>query len=238
MPAPPSQARSSTTGYDQHERSSSAGALAAVLAIVGKFACLAILAMGGAAYFWMGARMEREHAIVVEQRAVAEAHRAEARALRAVAEVNALKATADPRLTFEITMDRDGGVLVDGDQIDLAELRKRLATAKDETSNAFTVRIAADTDCPLKLIVPVMAVCDELGDIDYRITATVPESDRELFTATVTAYEPAAEGDHFDDGTFSAYDSLTVKIIAPEQHAGVTLSVSVPSSELPAESAL
>jgi len=223
-------------GYDQHERSSSAGALAAVLAIVGIFAFLAILAVGGAVYFWLGARVETQRALVARERAVAEAHRAESRARMALAEAQAAHETADPKLNFNITVGQDGGVVVDGNQIDLDDLRKRLATAKDETSNAFTVQITADPECPLRFVVPVIEVCDDLGDIDYRITADSTSDKREQLTPTVTSYEPAAEWDHFDDGTFSAYDTLTLKVTAPERHAGATLSVRVPPSELPEES--
>ncbi len=43
--------------------------------------------------------------------------------------------------------------------------------------------------------------------------------------ATVASYEPAAEWDHFDDGTFSAYDKPTLKVFAPERHAGAMLSL-------------
>jgi hypothetical protein len=43
---------------------------------------------------------------------------------------------------------------------------------KDDTSNAFSVQINADSECPVKHVVSVTDVCKEVGDIDYRILAS------------------------------------------------------------------
>jgi len=106
---------------------------------------------------------------------------------------------------------------------------------KDETSNIFSVHINADPECPVKHVVLAADECEEVGDIDYRIMSS--DSSGVRMTAIVAFYEPAAEWDHFDDGTFSAYDTITLQVVSPERYAGATLSVTVPPTELPEDSA-
>ena len=134
-----------------------------------------------------------------------------------------------------LEIDREGNTSVDGENIDLHELKAKLVKLKDETSNAFSVHINAEPECPVKHVVAVVAVCDEVGDIDYRIKSAVAPTVKMM--ATVASYEPAAEWDHFDDGTFSAYDKITLKVLTPERHAGTTLSITVLPTEFPEDSA-
>ena len=56
--------------------------------------------------------------------------------------------------------------------------------------------------------------------------------------AEITAYENAAAWDHYDDGSFEAFDSVQLEIIEPEHLAGESLQVLVESSELPPDSPL
>ena len=59
-----------------------------------------------------------------------------------------------------------------------------------------------------------------------------------LIKAEVTAYESAEAWDHYDDGSFEAFDSVQFKIAAPEDLAGDTLRVLVEPLRLPSDSPL
>jgi len=43
---------------------------------------------------------------------------------------------------------------------------------KEDTSNAFSVQINADSECPVRHIVPVLAVSKEVGDIDSKLVSS------------------------------------------------------------------
>lgn len=226
-------------GYDDRHQPTSSGALVAVIGVGLVLAILAIIAVAAVGLFWL--RSGTQQAIVMEQRqrAIAEAHRAEAEAnlARATAQVEQVRGSAisGSRLNFVLGVDREGNLSVAGDVIGFDELKKRLAEFKDKSHNAFLLRIDTDPDCPARHIIAVLDVCDEVGDIDYQIASS--ESTDVKMTAMVASYEPAAEWDHFDDGTFSAYDVITLKVVTPERHAGTTLSVTVPPTEFPEDSA-
>jgi biopolymer transport protein ExbD len=126
---------------------------------------------------------EAHRAKALEQQAVAEVRLAEAEAQRAVAEArindgmvqvqqSTLAAASDRNLNFEVKLDRAGNASIDGETISLDELRKHLAKLKDETSNAFSMQIIADPECPVKLFIPVLDVCSEVGDIDIRVASS------------------------------------------------------------------
>ena len=220
-------------GCDERQQSNSSGTLVVVIGVVLVFAILAIVVVGGAALLWVGTvRTESRAAVVAEQRAVIEEKlRAKATAMQSELEEARSEATLDPMLNFKLNLDQEGNTNVDGENIGLDELRTRLAKLKHETSNVLVVHINADPECPVKHIVPVLDVCHEVGDIDYRVESVVQ------LTATVASYELAAEWDHFDDGKFSAYDKITLNVVAPARHAGTTLSITVPLTELPEDSA-
>lgn len=218
-------------GYDQREQTSSSGAAAAIVAAVLIIAVLGFVVVGGAALFWVrAARMESEVAVVARQRAAEEVIRAKSTDLRSALREARAQATPDPRLNFEVAIDREGNATVGGDDIGLDELREKLVELQEETSNVFSVHINADSECPIRHVVSVLDVCEGVGDIDYRVKSVVQ------LTATVSSYEPAAEWDHFDDGTFSAYDTIQLKVVSPEPHVGTTLSITVPPPELPEDS--
>ena len=182
-------------GHD-HQQSSSSGVVIVIVAAVLLVAILGIIAVAGAGLLLVrGAKMEQAVAIesrmadkvqrakAEEQRAIVELHGAETVAKRAVAQVrikdgmvqvqqSSVGAIPDPRLNFDVTLDREGNASVDGEEIDLDELRARLAKLKDETSNVFSVRINADSDCPVKLLIPVLDVCEEAGGIDFRVASS------------------------------------------------------------------
>ena len=137
--------------------------------------------------------MQRD--VAIESRMVAEVHRAKAEEQRAVADVqqagveiqqavsqltrattrirqSSVAATPNPRLNFEVSIDREGIASVDGEKIGLDELKGRLAKLKAETSNTFSVHINADPECRVKLIIPVLDVCEEVGDIAFRVASS------------------------------------------------------------------
>jgi biopolymer transport protein ExbD len=80
--------------------------------------------------------------------------------------------SSDPRLNFELNLDREGNASIDGKEIGLDELRAQLAKLKDETSNSFSVQINVDSECLFKHVVSVMDVCKEVGGIDYRVASS------------------------------------------------------------------
>ncbi len=224
-------------GYEERQQPNSSGALVAIIGIGLVLAILAIVAIAGVSLFWM--RASTQQAIVMDQCAIADAHRAEAEAqrARAMAQLDQTSGAAIPgsRLSFMLGIDRVGNLNVAGDVIDLDELKQRLAEFKDNSHNTFLLHIDADPECPTKHIIAALGVCNEVGDIDYQITSS--ERTDVKMTAMVASYEPSAEWDHFDDGTFSAYDKLTLKVVTPQRHAGTTISVTVPPIEFPEDSA-
>jgi biopolymer transport protein ExbD len=163
-------------GYDERQQPNSSATLVAVIGVGLVLAILAIIAVAAIGLFWVRARTQQAQAVAIEQRAIAELHRVGIKAQRegdlAQLEQSRVAATPDPRLNFVLEIDREGNASTIGERIGLDELRAVIAKQKDETSNVFRVRINADPDCPIKLVVPVLEVLDEVGDIDYRIVAS------------------------------------------------------------------
>ncbi len=163
-------------GYDRHHQSNSSGALIAVIGVGVVLAILAIIAIAAIGLFWVRSENQRAQAVAMEQRTIAELHRvgAEAQLRDAMAQLeqSRIAAASDPRLNFELNLDREGNVSVDGEQIGLDELKAEMEMLKEETSNVFRVRINADPECPIKLVVPVLDLLGEVGDIDYRIVSS------------------------------------------------------------------
>lgn len=163
-------------GYDERQQPNSSGALVAVIGVGLVLAILAIVAVAAVGLFWLRASTHQAQAIAMEERAIAELHRAGAEARRADAlaqlEQSRVVATPDPRLNFVLELDREGNASTNGERIGLNELRAEIAKLKEVTSNVFRVRINVDPDCPIKLVVPVLKVLDEVGDIDHRIVTS------------------------------------------------------------------
>lgn len=172
-------------GFDEPKPSSSSGAAVVVAAgVILVFIC-GLLAVAGAGFFYVrSARTEsmvlaeRHQAVAQRQLALAEAARAQVEIQRATAQLQhaatqlrqaSPAVTPDPRLKFEVTLDREGTASIDGQAIGLAELRARLEKLKEETSNAFSVRISVDPECPVKQLVSVLDVCEDVGVIDFRV---------------------------------------------------------------------
>ncbi|MDP7305145.1 MAG: biopolymer transporter ExbD [Pirellulaceae bacterium] len=156
-------------GYHQHQQSESSGAVVAIVAAVLIVAVLGILVVAVAGLFWVRTSTVQSRAVAAEHLAVAEMQRAVA--VAQVQQQSSVMATPVPRLSFEVKLDREGNASIDGKGIDLDDLRAHLAKLKDETSNTFSVRINADSECPVKLVVPVLDVIEEVGDIDFRIAS-------------------------------------------------------------------
>lgn len=162
-------------GYDQHHQSSSSGAAVAIVVAVLIVAVLGILVVVGAGLFFVQtSRVEavtRERTVAELHRLGAEAHRADAEAQREAEKARA-EATPASTLNFEVKLDREGNASVDGESIDLDELRARLVNLKEETGNACSVHIDADSECPVKHVVSVVDVCKEVGVADLEIASS------------------------------------------------------------------
>jgi hypothetical protein len=83
------------------------------------------------------------------------------------------------------------------------------------------------------VLVTLFASCDRRPTDEPRA-----EQYTTLIKAEVTAYEYAAAWDHYDDGSFEAFDSVQFEIAAPVDLAGESLQVLVEPSELPPDSPL
>ena len=167
-------------GYDERQQPNSSGTMVAVIGVGLVLAILAIIAVAAVGLFWVRASTQQAQAVAREQ-VVAELHRVGVEAQNASAnaqlEQSRNAATPDPRLNFVLELDREGNASVDGEKIDLDELRARLAKSKDETSSTLSVRINADPEGPVKHVVSVLDVCNEVGDIDVRVVASSQERD-------------------------------------------------------------
>jgi biopolymer transport protein ExbD len=162
-------------GYDERQQSNSSGALVAVIGVGLVLAILAIIAVAGVGLYWVRASTQQAQVVAMEQQATV-ATRTDVEAHRAMAlsqlEQSRVAETPDPRLNFVLEIDREGNTSVDGENVDLHELKAKLVKLKDETSNAFSVQVDADPDCPVKHVIVVVDVCEAVGDIDYRIVAS------------------------------------------------------------------
>ena len=175
-------------GYDERHQSSSSGAIVANVVAGLLFAILAIIAVAAVGLFWVRTDVVQMQAVATEQRLVTEVQLKEAEAQRAITQQAVTRVqlkdgivqiqdsssatTPDPKLDFVLVIDRVGIMSVDGEKIDLDELKARLLKLKDETSNVFQVHVNADPECPIKHVTPVLDVCNEVGDIDYQIVAS------------------------------------------------------------------
>ncbi len=162
-------------GYHHHEQGASSGvvvavAVAIVLLVLGG---LLLVAVGG--LFFLGTAKVSSHAVatpvpMVDQGASVTAERPRAVAYAPVAPAKVASALAPERILV-VTLDQNGNARIDGEEIDLDELKLRLAKWKDETSNTFVVQLSADHECRVQHLIPVVDACEEVGDIDFRITS-------------------------------------------------------------------
>jgi biopolymer transport protein ExbD len=175
-------------GYDERHQSSSSGPIVAIVVAGVLFAILAIIAVAAVGLFWVRTDVVQMQSVATEQRLVAEVQLKEAEAQRAITQQAVTRVqikdgivqiqesssatTPDPKLDFVLEIDREGNTSVDDEKFDLDELRARLAKLKDETSDTYSVGINVDPECPVKYVIPVLDVCDEVGGIDYRIVGS------------------------------------------------------------------
>ena len=163
-------------GFDQREQAGSSGAAVAIVVAVLIVAVLGIVVVGGAALFWV--RTARLESMIAQERAVAElrrvgeeAHRADTEAQRNVEEAR-VETTPYPRLNFEVKLDREGNARLAGEKIRLDDLKAKLAKLKEETNNALSVQISADSECPAKHVVSVADICKQIGVVDLNIASS------------------------------------------------------------------
>ena len=164
-------------GHDQHQQSSSSGVLVAVVVVFLLIAMLGLLAIVGVGLFWVRASTGQSQVILAGPQAPVQVRLAETLTDQRTIHI---KPERDPRLSYELSIDRDGNATVGGERIGLDELRAQLAKRQEETANVFSVRVNVDPECPARHIVPVLDVCEEIGDIDYRVSVLAsPEGSAE-----------------------------------------------------------
>lgn len=163
-------------------------AIVVAVLLVGIIGLLAVVCVGLLLVGTASSHYSRAVAIAEANRAVAEELRAKGEAIQAVVQEERAKttpriqrssvaATPDPRLNLDVQLDQEGNASIDGEEIDLDELRARLAKLKDETSNAFSVRINADPECLFIHVISVMDVCKEVGDIEFRVALSLSQAE-------------------------------------------------------------
>jgi len=179
-------------GIGRDQQSNSSGAVVAMVVAALLIGIVGIVVVAGAGLFFV--RTSRVEAMVARERAVANLHRAEAEAHRAEAEShratdeaqkviaeNQSVATPDLRSKLEVTIDREGNMIVDGKIIDLDELRAALVKRKEETNNAFSVWVKTDPESAIDSLVAVLDTCTDLGKIEVCVTvlkeSTLPLDD-------------------------------------------------------------
>lgn len=180
-------------GYDQHQSSSSGAAVAIVVAVL-LVGILGVLALAGAWIFLvrLDSSQSQVATVAMDQQVVTELRQGGVTTRVQVPQTSvvvkpdpsdftvridqdgnaSVVATPDPKLNFEFKVDREGNASIAGEPLSLDELRVQLSMLKDETANALSVRVNADSECPVKHIIPVLDVCREVGDIDYSIVSS------------------------------------------------------------------
>ena len=144
-------------GYDQHQQSNTTGTVIAIVVAVLLLAVLGIVAVVGAGLFY--GRTERMAAVEAEQAAtVAE-----------IQQATDLLVTQTETVSIEVRLNHRGVANMDGEEVDIDVLRTRLAKLKKETDARLSLRINADAECPVKHVVAILSICEEVGDIDFRI---------------------------------------------------------------------
>jgi len=151
-------------GYDQHQQSNSTGTVIAVVVAVLLLAVLGIIAVAGAALFFVRtdrqevaiAAVEVEHAITVPD----------------VQQGISISPTQTEMASMEVRLDSRGAANINGEEVDIDGLKARLTKLKKETNARLSLQINADADCPVKHVVAILDICEEVGDIGYRIVSS------------------------------------------------------------------
>lgn len=179
-------------GYDQPEKSGSSGAVVAVLVAVLLVVLLGgLFVVGVGAFFWLGtanvqrqavdvemeARMETEPARAMAEEALVEAlveaevQRQQAKAMAQMRSAAGDSPTSGSQREFKLSISQDGMVSVDGEQIDLAELRARLEKLRDDSNTPVSVQIDVAPDCPREHLVSVLDACDDVvNEVTFRMS--------------------------------------------------------------------
>lgn len=179
-------------GYDQHEKSSSSGAIVAVLVALLVVAVLGGLLLAGVgAFFWVrNAQRTSQQAMRAHQEARVQAERA-----RAIAEINkiaaeqerlrikamarvgpALETTLgppDPQKELRLKIDRDGSVSVNGEPVQRDALKARLKRVKEDAGALVSIRIEVHAESLHEHLISVLDACQEIGtEITLRIASS------------------------------------------------------------------
>jgi hypothetical protein len=185
-------------GYDQHEKSSSSGAIVAVLVALLIVAVLGgLLLVGVGTFFWVRtAQVSSQRAMRAEQEARVQAEHAQAIAemnrIEAEQERQRFEAMSRTRPALETTLGspdpqnelqnevrlkiaRDGSLSVDGEQVELDAWKARLKQVKEEAGAPVSVHIEIDADSLHEHLIPVLDACQDMAaEVRLRI---VPSGD-------------------------------------------------------------
>lgn len=172
-------------GYDRHEKSSSSGAVVAVLLAITLIVVLGgLFLVGVGVLFWVRtANVASRQAVVAEMeaqqaRALAEAKAAEAEAQRQQAELSRIQAGAEggseaagEAEDFHLRIERDGSLILGGEPVDLDGLKRHLANLPQESPNPLRIQIDVAPESLHEHLVRVLEACDRtVDDVTFRIS--------------------------------------------------------------------
>jgi biopolymer transport protein ExbD len=189
-------------GYGPQQKESSSGTTAAVIvAILLVVFLITTFVVGVGAFLLLaGKRSTTRTVVITQQQAMAEVEKARAEAMRAQAMRAQAMAKADAvevqqlrkqitssfpmtlkpaditvvvdRTSYPVEVARDGTITVEGESMGLNAFKSHLKELKRKSSNAFTLVLEVEADCPVKHLTPLLDMCEEVGDIDYRVHST------------------------------------------------------------------
>lgn len=165
-------------GYDQHQRSSSTGAVIAVVVVVLLLAVLGLVAVVGAGLFFVRTeriaveKARRAEVMARQQAAIAAVEAKRSVAIAETQQESSASVTQTESANLVVRLDRRGAAIIDEQEVDLDVLRARLTKWKQETNARLSLQINADSECPVKHVVAVLDICEEVGDIDCRIASS------------------------------------------------------------------
>ena len=73
-----------------------------------------------------------------------------------------------------VNLAQDDTITIDGQQVDQTGFAKRLTDDAD-TTNTLIVEINADRECELSQIAPLIEACDEIHNVEYRLSPNKAE---------------------------------------------------------------
>ena len=171
-------------GNESQQRSSAAGPVIAIIAVVALllFGVLAAFGMGA----WLLLRTEARQAevlLVEAEQAHDMADQQWAEAMEAVPETpeSPVLQRASAR-EIVVRLDREGRITADGRSLELDELKTLLQEAADDSEASVAVHLRVDEQCPFRRVAEVQSLCGELSLHDVTMAVSEDEGEGETIS--------------------------------------------------------